>query len=295
MVIILCICICIISSIMQKPTNYIEESKVIDSIEIEDDKAFFYFIGDSKVYIVHESNGVDLDKLNTIWNNTAVRIKLEDIKHNSVYTIIYTLTIGDTTIFDVIDYYQNNHRLKFSIFTSLPTVMLLVILGFIFMWKNPPANTADAFIVKGGRWIYELFTCFTAMGVAFFLNFLIFYIMETIPLYTFVIGFIGLFYVAIGVLGLTLVINECFSYSNGVYKYVSSFRKITIMNVADIQVVNIGSNKRNVVEYSFIGKDDRMLVKFTGNLQLIRGSFFLISLRKNKIKVNNLANFCIPA
>lgn len=200
-IIILVICSIVAAIIYPNSREYKTITKQLESIVIENDTAYITFIEDDKTYEAIKHTGVDLEILKNIPEKTHVTITIEDQSKETKYTVIYVFSIEDDVIFNVMDWYKMNDIVVKTLFIAVPLMMVAVLLVLSFLKLDYKGE-------KFGIYDYnplEFFIFFTISGTFPLIILLLFYILGKIQFYTLMYGLIGLFFSAIGIIGLITI------------------------------------------------------------------------------------------
>lgn len=200
-IIILVICSIVAAIIYPNSREYKTITKQLESIVIENDTAYITFIEDDKTYEAIKHTGVDLEILKNIPEKTQVTITIENQSKEFKYTVIYIFSIKDDVIFDVMDWYKMNDIVVKTLFIAVPLMMAAVLLVLSFLRLD---YKGEIFGIYGHN-LLEFFIFFTISGTFPLIILLLFYIPGKIQFHTLMYGLIGLFFSAIGILGLITI------------------------------------------------------------------------------------------
>ena len=199
-IIILVICSIVAAIIYPNSREYKTITKELKSIVIENDTAYITFIEDDKTYEAIKHTGVNLENLKNIPEKTQVTITIEN-QSKDKYTVIYIFSIKDDVIFDVMHWYEMNDIVVKTLFIAVPLMMAAVLLVLSFLKLDYKGE-------KFGIYDYnplEFFIFFAISGTFPLIILLLFYITGKIQFYTLMYGLIGLFFSAIGIIGLITI------------------------------------------------------------------------------------------
>ena len=200
-IIVLVICSIVAAIIYPNSREYKTITKELESIVIKNDIAYITFFEDDKTYEAIKHTGVDLEILKNIPEKTQVNITIEDSKKEFEYTIIYVLSLEDDVVFNVMDWYKMNDIVVKTLFIAVPLMMVAVLLVLSFLRLD----------YKGEKFGIDCFNpleflIFSAISGTFpLIIMLLFYIPGKIQFYTLMYGLIGLFFSAIGIIGLITI------------------------------------------------------------------------------------------
>ena len=200
-IIILVICSIVAAIIYPNSREYKTITKQLESIVIENDTAYITFIEDDKTYEAIKHTGVDLEILKNIPEKTQVTITIENQSKEFKYTVIYIFSIKDDVIFDVMDWYEMNDVVVKTLFIAVPLMMVAVLLVLSFLKLDYKGEIFGIYDYN----LLEFFIFFTISGTFPLIILLLFYIPGKIQFYTLIYGLIGLFFSAIGILGLITI------------------------------------------------------------------------------------------
>ena len=200
-ILILVICSIVAAIIYPNSREYKTITRQLESIVFENDTAYITFIEDDKTYEAIKHTGVDLEILKNIPEKTQVTITIEDQSKETKYTVIYVFSIEDDVIFNVMDWYEMNDIVVKTLFIAVPLMMVAVLLVLSFLKLDYKGE-------KFGIYDYnplEFFIFLAISGTFPLILLLLFYIPGKIQFYTLIYGLIGLFFSAIGIIGLITI------------------------------------------------------------------------------------------
>lgn len=272
----------VITGISLKPKVFYEVDKTVQTVEFDGNNAYLTFYNDDITYIAYESNGVDFTLLSQLNSGDSVNIKLREQSGKSTYTIIYILKRGDQVFFDVMEYYRKNDLVVSTIFITIPFSASLLVLMFTIIQFKKPENNPKEFAIYYPRAAQILFILSFSLGLIVSIEFLIFCLLNLIPPHNYPFCFISLIFLAIGLLGLIVYKRGCFSFKNGVYKYVDVF-KTKEAKLSEIAVVYVKTNPTMRIYVANHGGEIICILPVEGII--FRQNLFLESLKDNNIKI----------
>ena len=200
-IIVLVICSIVAAIIYPNSREYKTITKQLESIVIENDTAYITFIEDDKTYVANNHSGVDLEILKKIPEKTQVTITIENQSKEFKYTVIYIFSVKDDVIFDVIDWYKMNDIVVKTLFIAVPLMMVAVLLVLSFLRLDYKGEKFGIYCFNP----LEFFIFSAISGTFPLIILLLFYIPGKIQFHTLMYGLIGLFFSAIGILGLITI------------------------------------------------------------------------------------------
>ena len=200
-IIVLVICSIVAAIIYPNSREYKTITKQLESIVIENDTAYITFIEDDKTYEAIKQTGVDLEILKNIPEKTQVTITIENQSKEFKYTVIYIFSIKDDVIFDVMDWYEMNDIVVKTLFIAVPLMMAAVLLVLSFLRLDYKGEKFDIYCFNP----LEFFIFSAISGTFPLIILLLFYIPGKIQIHTLMYGLIGLFFSAIGIIGLITI------------------------------------------------------------------------------------------
>lgn len=272
----------VITGISLKPKAFYEVDKTVQTIEFDGNNAYLTFYNDDITYIAYESEGVDFALLSQLNSGDSVNIKLKEKSGKSTYTIIYILKRGDQVFFDVMEYYRKNDLVVSTIFITIPFSASLLVLMFAVIQFKKPENNSKEFAIYLPKAAQILFILSFSIGLIVSIEFLIFCLLNLIPPHNYPMCFIGLLFLVMGLLGLIVYKRGCFSFKNGVYKYVDVF-KTKEAKLSDISAVYFKTNPKMKVYIANHDGDIICILPVEGII--FSQNLFLESLKDNNIKI----------
>ena len=269
------------------PLSSVTETKTVESISLEDDRAYFTFGNDAFTYVVYYSNGADPTALEGIGagdNFTVTR----NAKRGTLYTVLFKMETENVVLFDVTDYYFSNRYLVLSIFSTVPFIMGIVLLAFT-STRTRIDFDPTRFKIRLPR--YGLIFCvvMASGGLAFFLEFLYFYLHRLIPLDVFYYGFLGLLLFALPFIGIILWLRTSFSLEDGVFCKSTPLGK-TRIRISELSLVKRAVRKKRflaLVKIEFYGENGEMLCSVTNDPNFFDHPLFRYALQENDISLSD--------
>lgn len=269
------------------PLTSVTETKTVESVRIEDNGAFFTFADDAVTYAVYYSNGVEPEALDGISAGDTFTVT-RNAKGGTQYTILFKLETESTVLFDVTAYYVRNHYLVLTVFPSVPFIMGIVLLAFT-STRTQIDFDPTRFKIRLPR--YGLIYCavMASGGLAFFLEFLYFYLHRLIPLDVFYYGFLGLLLFALPFIGIILWLRTSFSLEDGVFCKSTPLGK-TRIRISELSLVKRAVRKKRflvLVKIEFYGKNGEMLCSVTNDPNFFDHPLFRLALEVNGIALTD--------
>ena len=270
-----------------KPLTSVTETKTVESVRIEDNGAFFTFADDAVTYAVYYSNGVEPEALDGISAGDTFTVT-RNAKGGTQYTILFKMETESTVLFDVTAYYVRNHYLVLTVFPSVPFIMGIVLLAFT-STRTRIDFDPTRFKIRLPR--YGLIYCavMASGGLAFFLEFLYFYLHRLIPLDVFYYGFLGLLLFALPFIGIILWLRTSFSLEDGVFCKSSPLGK-TKIPLSEVSLVKPAIRKKGflaLVKIEFYGKNGEMLCSISNDPNFFDHPLFRLALEVNGIALTD--------
>ena len=270
-----------------KPLTSVTETKTVESVRIEDNGAFFTFADDAVTYAVYYSNGVEPEALDGISAGDTFTVT-RNAKGGTQYTILFKLETESTVLFDVTAYYVRNHYLVLTVFPSVPFIMAIALLAFT-STRTRIDFDPTRFKIRLPR--YGLIYCavMASGGLAFFLEFLYFYLHRLIPLVVFYYGFLGLLLFALPFIGIILWLRTSFSLEDGVFCKSSPLGK-TKIPISEVSLVKRAIRKKGfiaLVKIEFYGENGEMLCSVTNDPNFFDHPLFRYALQENDISLSD--------
>ncbi len=270
-----------------KPLTSVTETKTVESVRIEDNGAFFTFADDAVTYAVYYSNGVEPEALDGISAGDTFTVT-RNAKGGTQYTILFKLETESTVLFDVTDYYVRNHYLVLTVFPSVPFIMAIALLAFT-STRTRIDFDPTRFKIRLPR--YGLICCavMASGGLAFFLEFLYFYLHRLIPLDVFYYGFLGLLLFALPFIGIILWLHTSFSLEDGVFCKSTPLGK-TRIRISELSLVKRAVRKKRflaLVKIEFYGKNGEMLCSISNDPNFFDHPLFRLALEVNGIALTD--------
>ncbi|MBR6052674.1 MAG: hypothetical protein IKP55_02695 [Clostridia bacterium] len=269
------------------PLSSVTETKTVESVRIEDNGAFFTFADDAVTYAVYYSNGVEPEALDGISAGDTFTVT-RNAKGGTQYTILFKLETESTVLFDVTSYYVRNHYLVLTVFSTVPFIMGIVLLAFT-STRTRIDFDPTRFKIRLPR--YGLIYCavMASGGLAFFLEFLYFYLHRLIPLDVFYYGFLGLLLFALPFIGIILWLRTSFSLEDGVFCKSTPLGK-TRIRISELSLVKRAVRKKKflvLVKIEFYGKNGEMLCSVTNDPNFFDHPLFRLALEVNGIALTD--------
>lgn len=265
------------------PLSSVTETKTVESVRLEDAAAFFTFADDSFTYVVYYSNGADPEALEGIGAGDTFTVT-RDAKRGTLYTVLFKMETENVVLFDVTDYYFSNHYLVLAVFPSVPFIMGIVLLAFT---STRTRIDFDPTRFKFRLPRYGLIYCavMASGGLAFFLEFLYFYLHCLIPLNVFYYGFLGLLLFALPFIGIILWLRTSFSLEDGVFCKSSPLGK-TKIPLSEVSLVKRAIRKKGfiaLVKIEFYGENGELLCSVTNDPNFFDHPLFRLVLEQNGV------------
>lgn len=272
---------------LSTPLSSVTETKTVESVRIEDNGAFFTFADDAVTYAVYYSNGVEPEALDGISAGDTFTVT-RNAKGGTQYTILFKLETESTVLFDVTAYYVRNHYLVLTVFSTVPFIMGIVLLAFT-STRTRIDFDPTRFKIRLPR--YGLIYCavMASGGLAFFLEFLYFYLHRLIPLDVFYYGFLGLLLFALPFIGIILWLRTSFSLEDGVFCKSTPLGK-TRIRISELSLVKRAVRKKRflaLVKIEFYGKNGEMLCSVTNDPNFFDHPLFRLALEVNGIALTD--------
>ena len=266
-----------------KESTFSEYTKILNSLVLDDGKAYFTFVNDPITYIAYENNGVDFNLLNSLSKGDSLNLLLKDGGGGSKYTIIYILEHNNSVLFDVTNFYKNNDLIVSIIFPSIFLFASALLLGLSFANVIKKDSFQSFKVYCEAKWTHTFFVVFMLLGILFSVEFVTFYFVGLIPLSNLGFSLIGLIFAFIGGLGVLVYRNCYISYKNGTYSFKTIGTKL---------VLNSNSFSKIVVKFYvpqkayFLNNESKIVGKISFSYGYLDNPVFLESIKSHDIQLS---------